>query len=36
LPLNAFSSYDVHQGQVLVSDLESLEGDIHSTVNSAH
>ena len=36
LPLNAFSSYDVHQGQVLVSDLESLEGDIHSTVNLAH
>lgn len=31
-PLNDFSSYDVSNERILISDLESLEGNIHRTV----
>ena len=31
-PINAFSSYDVSNGNIMVSDVEKLEGDVHRTV----
>ena len=32
-PLNGFSSYDVSNGNIILSDIESLEGDVHRTMN---
>jgi len=31
--LNHFSGYDVNDGRIMVSDLESIEGDVHRTMN---
>jgi len=31
--LNDFNSYDVINGKIMLSDIESLEGDVHRTVN---
>ena len=33
LLLNDFSSYDVSKGSIIVSDVESIEGDVHRTMN---
>ncbi|NQY64113.1 MAG: winged helix-turn-helix domain-containing protein [Alteromonadaceae bacterium] len=32
-PLNDFSGYDVSNGKIIVSDIESLEGDVHRTMH---
>ena len=32
-PLNGFSSYDVGNGNIILSDVESLEGDVHRTMH---
>ncbi|WDD98121.1 hypothetical protein [Thalassomonas actiniarum] len=30
---NNFSGYDASNGKVMISDIESLEGDVHRTMN---
>ena len=32
LQLNDFSSYDVSEGQIIISDADSIEGDVHRTM----